>query len=210
MSDHDMIRRDLGVYVLGALDPAERDGFEEHLSTCANCRDEVASLAVLPSLLHRLDADAADVAVPPVGAVIERLASHRRRARVRTRLVALAAAFAVLVAGATVVLGGGSSDPAGLAYADEETGVVATVEERAWGMVVRIEAQQLPPRRGYTAVAVADDGHRAQVASWSNTGRPVKVDGACYMTPDDLERVEIVAGGDEEVVSVLRPSAPPR
>ena len=46
---------EVGVYVLGALAPAERDAFERHLSDCATCRDEVADLAVLPGLLGRLD-----------------------------------------------------------------------------------------------------------------------------------------------------------
>jgi hypothetical protein len=46
---------EVGVYVLGALAPAERDAFERHLGECAICRDEVADLAVLPGLLGRLD-----------------------------------------------------------------------------------------------------------------------------------------------------------
>jgi anti-sigma factor RsiW len=46
---------EIGVYVLGALAPAERDAFERHLGECASCREEVAELAVLPGLLGRLD-----------------------------------------------------------------------------------------------------------------------------------------------------------
>ncbi|MFV0285329.1 MAG: anti-sigma factor domain-containing protein [Demequina sp.] len=33
-------------YAIDALDPAERDEFEAHLADCAECRDEVASLAL--------------------------------------------------------------------------------------------------------------------------------------------------------------------
>lgn len=51
--------QDPGPYVLGALSPAERIAFERHLPGCADCRCEVASLAVLPGLLGRLDRDAA-------------------------------------------------------------------------------------------------------------------------------------------------------
>ena len=51
---------DSGVYVLGALPPAERTAFEAHLAGCAVCRDEVADLAGLPGLLGRLDAPAAE------------------------------------------------------------------------------------------------------------------------------------------------------
>ncbi len=46
---------DDGAYVLGALAPAERAAFERHLGGCAPCRESVASLAVLPGLLRRLD-----------------------------------------------------------------------------------------------------------------------------------------------------------
>jgi hypothetical protein len=47
---------DAGVYVLGALAPADRAHYERHLAGCAECREEVADLAVLPGLLGRLDA----------------------------------------------------------------------------------------------------------------------------------------------------------
>jgi hypothetical protein len=44
----------LGAYLLGALDPAERSAFEEHLDTCPDCRAELLRLAPLPGLLQRL------------------------------------------------------------------------------------------------------------------------------------------------------------
>ncbi|GIH10742.1 anti-sigma factor [Rhizocola hellebori] len=43
-----------GAYVLGALAPAERADYEQHLATCVCCREAVASIAVLPGLLRRL------------------------------------------------------------------------------------------------------------------------------------------------------------
>src|SRR6266566_313369 len=48
------IKQALGVYVLGAIDPAERAQVEEHLATCADCREELASLAGLPALLRKV------------------------------------------------------------------------------------------------------------------------------------------------------------
>jgi Putative zinc-finger len=44
----------LGAYLLGALDPAERSAFEEHLATCKTCKAELLRLAPLPGLLQRL------------------------------------------------------------------------------------------------------------------------------------------------------------
>ena len=48
------IRHALGVYVLGAIDPAERSKVDAHLSTCPECREELAGLAGLPALLRRV------------------------------------------------------------------------------------------------------------------------------------------------------------
>lgn len=50
-------RISLGVYVLGAIDPAERAQVDAHLSTCQDCRDELAGLAGLPALLSRVSLD---------------------------------------------------------------------------------------------------------------------------------------------------------
>jgi hypothetical protein len=50
-------RQALGVYVLGAIDPAERALVDAHVAGCADCRDELAGLAGLPALLARVGAD---------------------------------------------------------------------------------------------------------------------------------------------------------
>jgi hypothetical protein len=47
-------------YVLGALSPAERREFEEHLASCPHCQTAVAELAGIPGLLAQVSpADAA-------------------------------------------------------------------------------------------------------------------------------------------------------
>jgi len=52
-------RISLGVYVLGAIDPAERAQVDAHLMTCRDCRDELAGLAGLPALLSRVSMEEA-------------------------------------------------------------------------------------------------------------------------------------------------------
>jgi hypothetical protein len=52
-------RLSLGVYVLGAIDPAERALVDGHLATCRDCRDELAGLAGLPELLARVGTEEA-------------------------------------------------------------------------------------------------------------------------------------------------------
>ena len=105
-------RPSLGVYVLGAIDPAERALVDAHLSTCRDCRDELAGLAGLPALLARVNPDeisriCADDTVrtvtddrPPgelIGTVLD-LAEARRR-RTRWRFLATAAAVVAIAGG---------------------------------------------------------------------------------------------------------------
>jgi hypothetical protein len=108
-----------GAYVLGALPPAQRLDYHQHLETCAECRGEVADLAALPGLLGRLDATAAaeldnEPAAPRslLPATLGRLRQRRRRQRWR---LALAAAVVVLLAlagvGGVVLANGGGSSP---------------------------------------------------------------------------------------------------
>ena len=44
----------LGAYVLGALSPAERQQFEQHLASCPICTAELAEFAGLPAVLDRV------------------------------------------------------------------------------------------------------------------------------------------------------------
>ena len=121
-------RLSLGVYVLGAIDPAERSLVDAHLQTCRDCRDELAGLAGLPALLARVNPDEisricpddtvlsspgrasvpAAVEEPPpgelIGTVLDLAAARRRRTRWR-----FAAAAAAVVAVAGGLFGGLSS-----------------------------------------------------------------------------------------------------
>ncbi|HEY2195830.1 MAG TPA: zf-HC2 domain-containing protein [Actinomycetospora sp.] len=99
-------RFDVGVYVLGALDPGEREAFEAHFDGCAACRAELTSVAGLPGLLARAGTPAHDpddpgpddaVLVPPA----EILTGTVRRVRRRRRVALLAAAAAIVLALAT-------------------------------------------------------------------------------------------------------------
>src|SRR6185503_8252762 len=96
-------RLPLGVYVLGAIDPAERALVDAHLVTCQDCRDELAGLAGLPALLARVNPDeisricpddtvlSSRASVPPaveepppgelIGTVLDLAAARRRRTR---------------------------------------------------------------------------------------------------------------------------------
>ncbi|MET0134497.1 MAG: zf-HC2 domain-containing protein [Kibdelosporangium sp.] len=118
----------LGAYLLGALDPAERSAFEEHLTTCPTCKAELLRLAPLPGLLQRLTSEEFDaieagdalefpgipdfIDLPPEAILVEPAAGPVAEPRpaqpswlTRNRLALLAAAAVVLLAiGGLVIL----------------------------------------------------------------------------------------------------------
>jgi hypothetical protein len=110
-----------GSYVLGALSPAERQEFEQHLSGCADCAQSVRELAGLPGLLSRVDpsvleAPPARQPVPEtlLPTLVDRVRRTRRRRAFVTAGVAAAAVAAVTVGTLTVsgALDDDSSPPA--------------------------------------------------------------------------------------------------
>lgn len=136
--DHTEARISLGVYVLGAIDPAERALVDAHLTTCSECRDELAGLAGLPALLARVNTEEATAlavdeppghgagdsaagqapaldAEPPrelLGTVLDLAAARRRRRNWRAGI--MSAAAAVIIAAAAfggARLAGGSTTP---------------------------------------------------------------------------------------------------
>jgi len=107
------VRISLGVYVLGAIDPAERALVDAHLATCRDCRDELAGLAGLPALLARVSTEeaialaatdgpfpavAGEAAEPPrelLATVLDLTAARRRRRRWREAGLGVAAALVI-------------------------------------------------------------------------------------------------------------------
>ena len=122
LTDCGDIRHALGVYVLGAIDPAERAAVDSHLKDCADCREELAGLAGLPALLGRVPlADAERLALDSVepkdleepsaellDSLLQQVAARRRARRWRVIAVAAAAAIVIAVGGG---LAGGGADP---------------------------------------------------------------------------------------------------
>ena len=51
MSEHEKFAQWDAAYVLGALEPADRRLFEEHLENCERCQGAVSELSALPGLL---------------------------------------------------------------------------------------------------------------------------------------------------------------
>jgi anti-sigma factor RsiW len=158
--DCSQARLALGVYVLGALDPAERALVDAHLAGCRDCRDELAGLAGLPALLARVSAEEAialaagdepsagalaatgeEAHEPPrelVAAVLDLTAARRRRRRWQE--AGLSVAAAVIVAAA--VFGGLrlSSGPAPAAQSGLAVGPVSGPWKTATGQAADMTA----------------------------------------------------------------------
>jgi anti-sigma factor RsiW len=110
------IKQALGVYVLGAIDPAERAQVDEHLATCLECREELASLAGLPAMLRKVPVVEAERLAAPeqdpelagvpsaelLTTLMARTANVRRVHRWRTLASAAAVAIVALGGGAAV------------------------------------------------------------------------------------------------------------
>jgi Putative zinc-finger len=106
----------LGVYVVGAIEPGERAAVDAHLNQCYECREELAALAPLPALMHRVspaDAERILLAGPPqsdpaepspemLDSLLARVDARRRTRRFRA-LFAAAASILIAVGGGVAV-----------------------------------------------------------------------------------------------------------
>ena len=187
------IRHALGVYVLGAIDPAERSMVDAHLSTCPECREELAGLAGLPALLRRIpvgeaqqlaDDDLDELPGPEVPSeeMLRSLLARTTQTRQTRRWRGLAAAAAVVVvagaAGAAGVsalhhaAGPGSSPVAAhftsVSATNPVTHVAATVRyaPRTWGTVLDTRVENVPAGARCQLVVTDSSGHSTVVGGW--------------------------------------------
>jgi anti-sigma factor RsiW len=192
------IRHALGVYVLGAIDPAERSVVDAHLSTCPECREELAGLAGLPALLRRIpvgeaqqlaDDDVDELpgaglpgAEVPSEEMLNSLLARTTRARQARRWRGLAAAAAVvLVAGVAGAAGWsathhGDEDAGSSAVAAHFTSATATNPATHVAATVRYAAQDWGTVLD-TTVKNVPTGARCQLVVTDSSGHRMVVGG---------------------------------
>jgi Putative zinc-finger len=181
------IRSALGVYVVGAIGPADRAVVEAHLAWCVDCREELAGLAALPGRLGSVPAaDVAGLAMGEPGPG-DREAGDRPDAALRgllDRAVALrrhlmwhrltaAAAVIVVAAGGAVAVSRVMTPPSALSAASPvlawattvhgsnlHTGAAATVRYAAqpWGLQVQAQVSGIPPGTRCELLVLGADG----------------------------------------------------
>jgi hypothetical protein len=191
-------RQALGVYVLGAIDPAERALVDAHLSTCPDCREELAGLAGLPALLRRVPVAEAERLAhdefdqspdgEPAGdemlrSLIQRTARHRRERMWRGLA---AAAAVVLLAGAGGAVGWNALHPAASgsgthvaapAHWDSASGtdratltsIRVRYAPRSWGTAMNVQVRGVPAGTDCQFQVTDSSGHHAIVGGWTAT-----------------------------------------
>ena len=200
----------IGPYVLKALEPDEMHAMRRHLQSCARCAAEVHSLAAVPALLDRADADEQIAPLSPdlEDEVLDRFVRERAAAHPRRRwprLAIPATAVAALIAGILIAV---LPDGAAPAYARAQlwsmpagggAAGTAAAEEVAAGTRVKLRANHLPVSRGsaYELWCVRSDGR------WVNGG-------SFHARSDGTAAAELTAAvrpGEYHVVVITRRSS---
>jgi len=212
------IRQALGVYVLGAIDPAERAQVDEHLTTCAECREELASLAGLPAMLRKVpvveaerlaeaeqDPELAGVPSPEMlTSLLGRTANVRRIRRWRG-LAAAAAVALVAVAGGVAVTSALESHPSSpvstawhkSAGTGPALGAHLTVRYRhePWGTQMEANVTGLRPGSVCELQVTDKTGGTSVVGSWVLWQGNAWYPASTWLAEKDLRGFEVTING---------------
>ena len=211
------IRQALGVYVLGAIEPAERAQVEAHLATCPGCREELASLAGLPAMLRKVpvveaerlaspDAEP-DLSVVPsedmLKSLVARTTNVRRIHRWRGVLAAAAAVIVALGGGAAIATALQPSQPSvslqhwKTALGGGATGVHLTVEYRPVesGTMIKANVTGAPPGVTCNFQVVDGRGKVTQLGSWIYWKGSTWYPASSALSEPDLGAFQLSIGG---------------
>jgi anti-sigma factor RsiW len=175
------VRLELGAYLVGAIEPAQRALVDRHLRTCPACRAELSDMAGLPSLLRRipadtvgrlLDQDPPDAAPgPALSTLLRRITALRRRRRVLSVALCISgAAIIAAAAGAGVLVLHDTAGPAAVATAwavtvqgiSPVTGAWAGVRYtgQPWGTKLQVSITGVAPGTRCQLLVIGTDGQK--------------------------------------------------
>jgi Putative zinc-finger len=185
------VRPALGVYLMGAIGPAERVTVDRHLAGCTGCREELAGLASLVGRLGTIAAADAIMLAADTGAspgrpgpaeggtrLLLRRAARQRRRRMWRR-AATVAAIVALAAGAAAAgqpalfplarPAAAVSWPETVRGSNPVSGAGAIVRYRGWpwGVQIVVQVSRIPAGTHCELRVVTDAGAQATAASWT-------------------------------------------
>jgi len=180
-------RQALGVYVVAAIEPADRALVEAHLGSCLRCREELAGLAGLPALLGRVPRAEADLLAPAglqaadepppelLRSVLAQVAARRKVRRWRG-ITAAAAAVIIAVGGGVAIahaLGPRAAAPSPdvASASDARTHISAVVDYSASGpgTAMRVRVSGIPVGTTCQFWVVSATGQRSVAGRWTIT-----------------------------------------
>ncbi|MFC4560638.1 zf-HC2 domain-containing protein [Nocardiopsis mangrovi] len=222
----------LGAYALGTLDQWESLTVEDHVASCALCREELGELLLMKERLGDLPPEALLDGPPDNGDLMlqrtlrrvrrEQRVDDRRRATVLT-LVAASAAVVLVVGGAVVgravapdappvaapPASPSAEPPSGTVVAsgdDPTTGARATVQVTPADGWVRVNAAVtgIPQGEECRVIVVAEDGTREVAGSWLVSGEEegTNMDGSALVDPEDVTSVVVENVQGDQFVEV--------
>ena len=184
-------------YVLGSLPAVHRREYEQHLSGCSACQQQVAALSGMPTLLALSLAENAEAAAPADDATTLGVVPHyaglaAHLARRRRRFTLAAAAAAVILAGTTAaittgIVSGTALPPSAVSSASSSVpltfagtsprglSATGTLFSYPWGSQISWHCSYAPASayagdpagQDYVLVMVTAAGVETTVASWT-------------------------------------------
>jgi hypothetical protein len=214
MTEHVELKRAMGSYLMGALDPPERAEVKEHVTVCGSCRVELASYAGLSGLVSRLTHEevVSEALLPPssllpsVLAAIERqrVAEARRLRRWRS---ATGAALVATAAGAFVLVGLPADGPSRVAFTT--SGRAGRLRgPRRGGQALGYRAAPAGTRAGRAVLRGMGGGHLREPDRRGVVGAHpagvMDVDGATALHGRSLSFVVVSTGSGVPLLTVQR------
>lgn len=200
--------RDDAAYLLGALDPEDRQRYEAHLDSCPACAHAVSGLAGIPGLLARLTPDQVAAAegeteAPPPALLNSLVRTVDRERRVsRWRIVAATGAVAACLG----VLGTSFAmhdprPPAPTGVALHAVGglpvnATASLTQEPWGTRIQMsceyDGQYANLTAEYELVVRDQDGMPHTLDSWRVIpGHATEIGATTALSRDDITAVEV-------------------
>jgi hypothetical protein len=211
-------------YVLGALSPADRRAYEQHLAECDICARAVRELAGMPGLLASVPLSAVDTptADEPAPELLPQLLGRVRRDRNRRTWwlsgVTAAAAALLLVLILVMVTGSPAQPPPNPPLAAQrltptvDSDVQATVQltDVAWGTKIDLQCTHKSngkyPRGWYELTVTDRKGRVEHVASWSTVPglNTIKMAGSTGLPTDDIVSVDVRTASGKVILHLTR------